>query len=63
MRSVPPDPQSERVRQVVQRARKAGYRLIRDPRLPHQWQLLDLADGERIYSAATLDQIEQWLST
>ncbi|GAB2704924.1 hypothetical protein [Nocardia thraciensis] len=49
------------VRQVSARATRGGYRLVRDTTPPNRWLLLDLEDGECLYSALTLDEIDQWL--
>ncbi|MEG8179037.1 hypothetical protein GZH49_10890 [Nocardia terpenica] len=51
-----------RVEALIERAAQAGYHLVRDAHSPHSWALLDEEDGARIYSAMTLDQIEQWLN-
>ncbi|WP_169814583.1 hypothetical protein [Nocardia pseudovaccinii] len=52
------DPESAREQQLASRAERAGYLLVRDQR----WTLLDAEDGEALYSTASLDLIEQWLS-
>ncbi|WP_327098773.1 hypothetical protein OIE68_08175 [Nocardia vinacea] len=52
------DPESARVQQLASRAARAGYLLVRD----QGWTLLDAEDGEALYSTASLDLIEQWLS-
>ncbi|WP_330252647.1 hypothetical protein OG874_42460 [Nocardia sp. NBC_00565] len=56
------DPVSPRARLLTKRAARAGYCLMRDPRSPYAWTLLDAEDGTCVHSAATLDLIEQWLS-
>ncbi|MFE9326569.1 hypothetical protein ACIHDR_15975 [Nocardia sp. NPDC052278] len=56
------DPDSVRFQLLVERAERAGYRLMRDPWTPCTWILLDTEDGEPLHSAATLDLIEQWLA-
>ncbi|MEV2220524.1 hypothetical protein AB0E01_11650 [Nocardia vinacea] len=56
------DPMAARLQLVTVRARKAGYRLVRAPRPPYHWILLDAEDDEPIHSAAGLDEIEQWLN-
>ncbi|GAB2693533.1 hypothetical protein [Nocardia thraciensis] len=61
LRPVPPDPESMRVRRLMLRSRRAGYQLVRDPRPPHEWRLLDLADGLPLHTATTLEQIDTWL--
>ncbi|WP_330257097.1 hypothetical protein OG874_22515 [Nocardia sp. NBC_00565] len=57
------DPMSARVHELTARAARAGYRLVRDPVSPYDWNVLDASDGERIHSAARLDQIDQWLDS
>lgn len=47
---------------LTARAAKAGYRLVCEAYSCHTWTLLDEEDSERIHSATTLDQIEQWLN-
>ncbi|MEV2219408.1 hypothetical protein AB0E01_05965 [Nocardia vinacea] len=59
---VKPDPESMRVQQMTARAARAGYLLTRSPAEPRVWSLLDASDGERVYSALTIDRIEQWLN-
>lgn len=44
------------------RARRAGYRLVRSSRSPHDWTLVDAEDGASSYSALELEEIEQWLN-
>ncbi|WP_280273250.1 hypothetical protein [Nocardia wallacei] len=56
------DPASDSVRLLTVRAARAGYRLVHGLGGPHAWVLLDADDGVPLYSAATLDLIEQWLS-
>ncbi|MET8875521.1 hypothetical protein [Nocardia sp. NPDC004604] len=56
------DPVSARVRLLRKRAARAGYWLVRDAGAPYAWTLLDGEDGAYVYSAATLDLIERWLS-
>ncbi|WP_280269881.1 hypothetical protein [Nocardia wallacei] len=56
------DPTWLRVRVVSERATRGGYHLVRDTAPPYRWLLLDIEDGECLYSALTLDEIEQWLN-
>ncbi|WP_280334912.1 hypothetical protein [Nocardia wallacei] len=56
-------PSRSRIPHLSLRARKGGYRLVREPLPPYLWTLRDADDGERIHSARTLDEIEQWLDT
>ncbi|WP_024804689.1 hypothetical protein [Nocardia sp. BMG51109] len=60
---VSPDPASARIRELTARAARAGYRLVRSPVAPYEWRLVDAADGDGIYSATQLDDIEHWLAT
>jgi hypothetical protein len=60
---VTPDPNSERLRNLTDRATRAGYCLIRDPISPRAWNLLDAEDGDVVLSAASLERIEQWLDS
>ncbi|WP_157106668.1 hypothetical protein [Nocardia arthritidis] len=61
--AVTPDPNSERLRNLTDRATRAGYCLIRDPISPRAWNLLDAEDGAIVVSAPNLEQIEQWLDS
>lgn len=47
---------------LADRARNAGYRLIREHREPPSWALLDTDDGEYLYAATTLAEIAQHLN-
>ncbi|MGY2030411.1 hypothetical protein [Nocardia gipuzkoensis] len=58
-----PDPNSEQLRQLTDRATRAGYCLVRDPVPPHDWKLLDAEHGDVVVSAPNLEQIEQWLDS
>ncbi|MCC3333308.1 MULTISPECIES: hypothetical protein [Nocardia] len=58
-----PDPNSEQVRRLTDRATRAGYCLVRDPVSPHDWKLLDAEHGDVVVSAPNLEQIEQWLDS
>ncbi|MBB5917194.1 hypothetical protein BJY24_006106 [Nocardia transvalensis] len=60
---VQPDPASARVRELTARAARAGYRLVRAPAAPYEWRLLDALDGQTLFSAARLDEIDLWLRT
>ncbi|MGV9925199.1 hypothetical protein [Nocardia rhamnosiphila] len=42
-------------------AESLGYRLVREPGTPLGWALLDAADGETLYAAATLTDIARYL--
>lgn len=46
---------------LANRARKAGYRLIRERRAPPNWALLDAVDGEYLHTAPTLEEIARHL--
>lgn len=46
---------------LADRARNAGYRLIRNPHEPPNWALLDASDGEHLHPATNLDEIERYL--
>ncbi len=59
---VKPDPESMRVQQLTARAVRAGYLLTRGRGELRVWSLLDASDGEYMYSALTLDRIEEWLN-
>ncbi len=50
-----------RIGALTARAARGGYRLIRDSAQPYRWVLLDAEDGECLYSALTLEDIERWL--
>ncbi|NKY29912.1 hypothetical protein [Nocardia gamkensis] len=52
-----------RLRELTDRATRAGYCLVRDPVPPHDWKLLDAEDGDVVVFAANLERIEQWLDT
>ncbi|WP_433683866.1 hypothetical protein [Nocardia sp. CA-119907] len=54
-------PLPERLNRLSVRATRAGYRLVRGVVSPYVWELLDADDDELIYSAASLDEIEDWL--
>ncbi|BDT86148.1 hypothetical protein [Nocardia cyriacigeorgica] len=55
-------PDTARLRYLIARARRAGYQLIAEPKEPNRWTLVDLEDGERLYEAASLAEIERYLS-
>ncbi|MEU1546581.1 hypothetical protein [Nocardia sp. NPDC005745] len=57
------DPIAERLRELTDRATRGGYRLVRDPVSPRDWQLVDAEDGDTVVTAANLTQIEQWLDS
>ncbi|MFI1464978.1 hypothetical protein [Nocardia carnea] len=46
---------------LADRARNAGYRLIREHHMPPSWALLDAVDGEYLHTAATLEEIARHL--
>ncbi|RDI49804.1 hypothetical protein [Nocardia mexicana] len=48
--------------EVSAHATRCGYRLVRDSTPTDRWLLLDLDDDECLYSALTLDGIEQYLN-
>ncbi|WP_157116732.1 hypothetical protein [Nocardia vaccinii] len=48
---------------LTARAATLGYRLVRDNPTPYQWQLLDRTDNTPLYTADTLEDIENWLDT
>ncbi len=50
------------MRLLAERAARAGYRLVHGLGGTDAWVLLDADDGVPLYSAATLDLIERWLS-
>ncbi|ATL67905.1 hypothetical protein [Nocardia terpenica] len=54
--------EAERVKGLVERATAAGYRLVREEHSSCSWILFDREDGERVHSAVTLEQVEQWLN-
>ncbi|WP_181725642.1 hypothetical protein [Nocardia gipuzkoensis] len=58
-----PDPNSEQLRQLTDRATRAGYCLVRDPVPQHDWKLLDAEHGDVVVSAPNLEQIAQWLDS
>lgn len=51
-----------RVRQMMARAARGGYLLICGSAELQVWSLLDASDGVHVYSAPTLDRIEEWLN-
>ncbi|MBF6346451.1 hypothetical protein IU409_23495 [Nocardia cyriacigeorgica] len=55
-------PDTVRLRFLMARARRAGYQLIAGPKEPNRWTLVDLEEGERLYEAASLAEIERYLS-
>jgi hypothetical protein len=57
------DPIAEQLRELTDRATRAGYHLMRDPTAPYDWKLLDAEDGDVVVSVANLAQIEQWLDS
>ncbi|WP_174184691.1 hypothetical protein [Nocardia barduliensis] len=57
------DPLAEQLRELTDRATRAGYRLVRAPAAPYDWELLDAEDGDVVVSATNLAQIEQWLDS
>lgn len=63
LRAVSHLPTGTRIPHLALRARKSGYRLVRESLPPYLWTLRDADDGERILSARTLDEIEHWLDT
>ncbi|QIS20120.1 hypothetical protein [Nocardia terpenica] len=54
--------ETDRVKGLTERATEAGYRLVREEHSSCSWILFDQEDGERVHSAVTLDQVEQWLN-
>ncbi|MGW4091177.1 hypothetical protein [Nocardia sp. NPDC004750] len=61
--AIAPDPNSERLRDLITRATRAGYCLMRDPVPPHDWKLLDAENGDVVISTANAEHIEQWLDS
>ncbi|MFI5779277.1 hypothetical protein [Nocardia sp. NPDC051570] len=59
----PTSAQSPRIRQLTERAKRAGYRLVRESPMPYVWLLADVIDGEQVHVADTLDDVERWLET
>lgn len=59
---VRPDAASAHVRDLTGRATRAGYRLVRSPRSPYEWRLLDVSDGAVRHTVPRLDEIEHWLN-
>lgn len=57
------EPYGPRYQRLMFRARRGGYRLLREPFSPTLWTLHDAADGEPIISMCTFAEIEQWLKT
>ncbi|WP_280205734.1 hypothetical protein [Nocardia cyriacigeorgica] len=55
-------PDTARLRFLMARARRAGYQMIAEPKEPNRWTLVDLEDGERLFEAASLTEIERYLS-
>ncbi len=55
-------PDTARLRFLMARARRAGYQLITEPKEPNRWTLVDLEEGERLFEAASLAEIERYLS-
>ncbi len=53
---------STRVELVTRRAARAGYHLVHGSDATYAWVLLDAEDEIPLHSAATLDQIDKWLS-
>ncbi|MBB5914346.1 hypothetical protein BJY24_003213 [Nocardia transvalensis] len=54
---------SARISRIATRAARAGYLLVRGRPGGREWALLDAGDGEVVYSAARLEEIEGWLDT
>lgn len=46
---------------LADRARDAGYRLIRESHEPPNWALIDAVDGQYLHSATSLDEIARYL--
>ncbi|MEU1982978.1 hypothetical protein [Nocardia sp. NPDC019395] len=46
---------------LAERARNSGYQLIREPRAPACWALLDVDDGEYLHTASSLTEIARYL--
>ncbi|MBF6455155.1 hypothetical protein IU432_17115 [Nocardia cyriacigeorgica] len=44
------------------RARRAGYRLVDESRTRNAWVLVDADDGEPLFAAPSLAEIEQYLN-
>ncbi|WP_280275334.1 hypothetical protein [Nocardia wallacei] len=63
LHTIRPDAASAHVRDLTVRATRAGYRLVRAPRSPYEWRLLDVSDGAILHAVARLDEIEHWLDT
>lgn len=55
-------PDTARLRFLMARARRAGYQLITEPKETNRWTLVDLEEGERLLEAASLAEIERYLS-
>ncbi|BCK56460.1 hypothetical protein [Nocardia wallacei] len=56
------DAASAHVRDLTVRATRSGYRLVRAPRSPYEWRLLDVTDGAVRHAVPRLDDIEHWLN-
>ncbi|BDU05655.1 hypothetical protein [Nocardia cyriacigeorgica] len=50
-----------RLRFLMARARRAGYQLIAEPKEPNRWTLVDFEEGERLFEADSLAEIERFL--
>ncbi|WP_280268542.1 hypothetical protein [Nocardia wallacei] len=59
----PLDDRPARFLHLATRAARAGYHLTRTLHAPYEWRLLDTEDGETIYTAPTLEQVERWLNS
>ncbi|MBF6455538.1 hypothetical protein [Nocardia cyriacigeorgica] len=55
-------PEPTRLRILMARARRAGYQLIAEATDPSRWVLVDSEDGERLFEATTLGEVEQYLN-
>ncbi|WP_157116391.1 hypothetical protein [Nocardia vaccinii] len=59
----PAEQSSAQLRELSARAERAGYLLDCDRWSSAEWRLCDVADGELLYEAASLDDIARWLGT
>ncbi|WP_280257647.1 hypothetical protein [Nocardia wallacei] len=57
------EPNGPRYQQLMFRARRGGYHLLREPFSPNLWTLHDATDGEPIIGMCTFAEIEKWLKT
>ncbi|MEV0766214.1 hypothetical protein [Nocardia sp. NPDC050435] len=56
------DPAVARVRVLLERAQRAGYRMSSSPLIPDHWELADAEDGAEVV-VGSLEAIERWMDS